>query len=74
MAAGTFEAEEFLMYLGALIRSRREARGITQAELGARIGVARCSVANIEAGRQDTTVCRLAAIASVLGIDMGDLR
>jgi transcriptional regulator with XRE-family HTH domain len=74
MAADTFEAEEFLANLGALIRSCREARGVTQAELGARIGVARCSVANIEAGRQDTTVCRLAAIASVLGIDMGDLR
>jgi transcriptional regulator with XRE-family HTH domain len=67
VAAETFEDDdEFLRKLGEEIRLGRISAAMTQAELGARIGVARCSVANIEAGRQGITVTRLARISTVL--------
>lgn len=73
MAAQTYEQESFLLGIEELIHKRREALGITQAQLAERIGVARCSIANIEAGRQDFPVSRLPAVAAMLRIGLGDL-
>jgi transcriptional regulator with XRE-family HTH domain len=57
-----------LVALGKAIRDIRTAAGLTQDDVADKIGCARSSVANIEAGRQDTTVTRLVAIADVLGV------
>lgn len=59
-------------YIGAKIRERRLARGLTQAELAGALGVIRSSVANIEAGRQTLSAQRLAITAAMLGADLGD--
>ena len=59
--------------VGRAVREAREAAGMTQAGLGARVGVTGPAIGHIEAGIRDTTVTRLAAIAEVLHLDLGDL-
>lgn len=54
---------EFLAQIGNMIRRRRELEGMTQADLAERSGICRTSIANIEAGRQDTTLTRFLDIA-----------
>lgn len=73
MAAQTYDEESFLAGVGELIRARREALGITQAQLALQAGVSRFSIANMEAGRQDFPVSRLAPISAALRINLGDL-
>ena len=71
--AAEFAAEavdEICERLGELIRAAREDAGISQAELGRRVGLSRPSVANLEAGRQDITAARLAMIARVISLDL----
>jgi transcriptional regulator with XRE-family HTH domain len=71
--AAEFAAElvdEICERLGEEIRAARENVGMSQAELGLRVGLSRPSVANLEAGRQDITAARLAMIARVLGLDL----
>lgn len=54
--------------LGAAIRTRREAIGMTQDALAARVGLARTSVTNIERGRQAIMVHQLLRFSDALGI------
>ena len=58
---------------GMRVRAAREAARMTQQELAGMIGLARSSVANLEAGNQDITVSRLAILAEVLKLDLADL-
>ena len=46
---------------------------MTQADLAAKIGVVRSSVANIEQGRQGLTLMRLGQLAVALGMSLDDL-
>ena len=59
--------------VGQRVREARKAAGMTQAELGQRVGVTPSAIAHLEAGIRDTTVTRLTAIAEVLGLDLGAL-
>ena len=59
--------------VGLRVRAAREAAGMTQEQLSARIGLNRSSVANIELGNQELTVSRLAIVAEVLHLDLADL-
>jgi transcriptional regulator with XRE-family HTH domain len=59
--------------VGMRVRAAREAARLTQQELAGMIGLARSSVANLEAGKQDITVSRLAMLAEVLKLDLADL-
>jgi DNA-binding XRE family transcriptional regulator len=59
--------------VGMRVRAAREAARLTQQELAGMIGLARSSVANLEAGNQDITVSRLAMLAEVLKLDLADL-
>jgi transcriptional regulator with XRE-family HTH domain len=62
-----------LARLGERVRLARQNADLLQGELGRRVGLSRSSVANIEAGRQDTTVTVLARIAEALGRTVGQL-
>jgi len=53
--------------VGIAIRDAREAAGVTQTELAARMGVAQSAVSRIEAGRANITVEMLTRIAAALG-------
>ena len=56
--------------LGRMIGMRRRALGLTQATVANRVGLARASIANIEAGRQTLTVHHLRQIGSALGLEV----
>lgn len=55
-------------YIGARIRSERAGTGLSQGELGRRVGLTRTSISNIELGRQKIQIHTLYDIATVLGV------
>lgn len=55
------------------IRTLRERRGLTQAELGQRCGVGGSAVAHWESGKWTPRSKTLAKIASALGVAVGKL-
>lgn len=59
--------------IGARIRERREAAGISQAELARRVYVSRQTVGNWEAGRTLADVQSLVLLAQVFGTTVDDL-
>ena len=65
--------EPIYAILGARVRSRREELRMTQADLSARIGLSRASVANIECGRQAVLLHQFLALASALAVPPLDL-
>lgn len=67
------EFAELLRHAGKQVKTARETANVSQAELAARVGMTRASVANLEAGRQDMTISRLAGIAAALGMDLSAL-
>jgi DNA-binding XRE family transcriptional regulator len=58
--------------LGRRIRAAREGKH-TQASLGARIGLSRTAVTNIECGRQRLLVDQLVEIAAAIGVQPSEL-
>lgn len=59
--------------VGQRIKEIRKARGITQLTLGDAIGLSRTSVANIEAGNQQSSLTILEGVAAALCVDLIDL-
>ena len=58
---------------GVRIRDARRARGMTQADLAAAIGVSRSAVAQWETDRSGQVTVNLARIASVLGVPVAHI-
>lgn len=54
--------------IGARVRMIRETLGLEQVEVAKRIGMARTSVTNIEAGRQRLLLHQVPEIAQALGV------
>lgn len=67
------DLDHFYADLGTRIAARRRALRLTQAELAARIGLTRTSIANIEAGRQRTLAHQLGGIANALDLGLSAL-
>jgi transcriptional regulator with XRE-family HTH domain len=63
----------FLEAFGRAVRQLRQERGMTQAELAARLSLGRTSITNLEKGQQSPPLSMLPEIASALGIDPLDL-
>ena len=59
--------------LGGRIRERREAAGLTQAELSSRAGVGRVTLTRIEKGEHSPRTETLTAITRALGVEVEDL-
>jgi putative transcriptional regulator len=55
------------------IRALRDARGLTQAELAARVGVTRQTLIAIEAGRYSPTLELAFQLARVFGVGLDDV-
>ena len=55
-------------YFAAILRSKRVAASLTQAELAARAGVTRRYIQSIENGKQEATLSTFFAIANALSI------
>ena len=60
--------EEFYQAVGSLIRDRRIKIPLTQAALGALVGLTRTSITNLERGRQKVPLHRFYLIAKALRI------
>lgn len=59
--------------IGAAVRAARERAGLTQEELGRRVGLTRTSITNIERGRQQIQVHTLYALAEALEVAVAGL-
>lgn len=60
--------QAWLSEFGAVVGTARRSLGLTQRELSAKVGLDRASIANIEAGRQDTTGTTIARLVAILGL------
>lgn len=71
LGKGTVDIES--VTFGDCVRQRREALLLTQERLAEKVGLSRAQVANIESGRVDTTMSKLAKFAEALGCSQKDL-
>lgn len=58
---------------GRRLRTAREAGGLSQSELAARVGLGRTSITNIETGRQRVPLHLLLELAAALGVQPASL-
>ena len=73
LAAANLAIRDLYAAIGTRLRTAREQRGVTQADLANALGLTRASVTNIEAGNQRIQVHTLVAAAQALGITTADL-
>lgn len=59
--------------LGENVRRLREARAMSQAELGALVGTNQSMISQVELGSTKPSYDRLVALARVLGVSLDDL-
>ena len=59
--------------VGTRIRAARDALGLSQEHVARRVGMTRSSIANLEAGRQDMNISRLALVAAAVNLNLADL-
>ena len=67
------ETEELLMYIGDKIKSYRKKKGLTQKELGKKIGVGHTTVSAYEKGTISLNMNMLFSISAALDIRVDDL-
>jgi transcriptional regulator with XRE-family HTH domain len=63
----------FLRCLGARLRDRRAARGLTQAQLGEQCGLHRNFIGSVERGELNLSILNLRTISRVLRVPLADL-
>ncbi len=63
----------FLRELGARLRQRRRARGLTQAELGRRCELHRTFIGSVERGERNLSILNLRRLARALRLPLADL-
>ena len=68
MAAGPTSID---IAIGSAIRAARFARGLTQSDLAARLGVTRATIASYETGRRKISAETLIQIARLCGMPLG---
>lgn len=61
------------MALGRQIRTVREAKGFSQEEFAARVGLGRSYYGGIERGERNVAALNLMRIAATLGVEVGEL-
>lgn len=61
------------MTLGERIRKLREERGMTQDELGKKLGVQKSTISMYEHGHREPAIQKLIALSTLFDIDMNEL-
>jgi len=64
---------EFLRGLGARLRDRRAARGLTQAQLAEQCGLHRTFIGSVERGERNLSILNLRLIARILRVPLAEL-
>ena len=67
------QARQARASLGGRVRERREAAGLTQADLSSHAGIGRVTLTRIENGEHSPRTETLTAIARTLGVEVEDL-
>lgn len=67
------DCNPILVQVGRRIKARRQALGMSQAELAKALGVEQNAVSQYENAQVDLSICRITHIAQVLEITVGDL-
>lgn len=67
------DRSEFYGQFGRAVRHEREAKGMTQTDLGVPLDLTRASVANIEAGRQHCSLHAAVVLARTLRVPLTSL-
>ena len=67
------DEQNFLQSVGLRIRTRREARNLTQAQLGENCDLDRTFVGSVERGERNVAVLNLRKIAQALRVPLQDL-
>jgi transcriptional regulator with XRE-family HTH domain len=65
--------QKFLRTLGSTIRELRDARGLTQAQLGEACSLHRTFIGSVERGERNVAVLNLRRIAKTLRVPLSDL-
>src|SRR4051794_12909550 len=73
MADKLSSAETLVLKVGARIKARREARGLTLRALAARSGVSASMISDIERGAKSPTISTLALLSGALEASVVDL-
>jgi HTH-type transcriptional regulator/antitoxin HipB len=58
------------LQLGEVLRGRRKARGMSQAELAAKLNISQSRLSTLESDPATLTLDRLLALASLLGLEL----
>lgn len=66
----TSDDYDWLTEFGAAIKTRRQALGWTQRRLARQVGLAQSTLANVEAGRYNTTAITAARLVTALGVEL----
>jgi transcriptional regulator with XRE-family HTH domain len=69
----TLDDEEFFREIGHRLRSRRDERGWTQAELARRCDLHKAYIGFVERGERNVSLVNLRRIARVLRVRLSDL-
>lgn len=64
---------QFLSLLGSRITLMRVNANLTQLQLAKRVKLSRTQITNLEAGRSNTTIWRLAQICAACNCELSDL-
>ncbi len=67
------DTPELLRRVGSRVKAARETNRLSQSQIAERVGMNRSSIANLEAGRQDMTISRLAVVAAAVNLNLADL-
>ena len=70
---GTGQIELTSAHVGMMILTHRQAAGMTQEQLAAKVGKSRPQIANIESGRSSFDIKQLSAFAAALGVPAKEL-
>ena len=69
----SIDDKKFLLRLGDRIRKQREARGLTQQQLGDQCELHRTFVGSVERGERNVAILNLRKMAQVLRVKLAEL-
>ena len=69
----SIDDKKFLRELGRRIRGQREARGLTQQQIGDQCRLHRTFIGSVERGERNVSILNLRLMAKILRVDLSDV-
>ena len=61
---------DITIYVGDLLRTARKSKGLTQKEMGERVGITESAYSRYESGKQNLTLDTLQKVAEAMGVSV----